>query len=403
MADTEFLCNPFEPGFTDDPYPAYRRLREADPVYESPLGIWLLSQYEDVTAILRSQLSVDSRNVAGGPLIEEDNRLDGTVRTMSMLDRDPPDHTRLRSLVTKVFTPRSIAALEPLITDLVGTALDQIAAQGTADIVDALAFPLPFEVISRMLGMPPTDTARVRELSGTVVRSRDMVTDPDIERAIAEAVVEFDAIIAEVIEWKRENPADDLLSALIAAEDAGDKLTDEELAAQVELLFVAGHETTVNLISGGVLALLRNPDQLALLRSDQVDPMNATEELLRYVTPVQQSRRITIAPHTVRGREIPRGTFVVAILASANRDERFWGPDADQLNLRRENARQHVSFGAGPHHCLGASLARLEARVAIERLVHRFPGLAEAEAGVVESNGRINLRGPARVPVTVTG
>jgi cytochrome P450 len=403
MVDTEFLCNPFEPGFADDPYPAYRRLREADPVYESPLGVWLLSQYEDVAAILRSQLSVDSRNVASGPLIEEDNRLDRTVRTMSMLDRDPPDHTRLRSLVTKVFTPRSIAALEPMITDLVDSALNQIAAQGTADIVDALAFPLPFEVISRMLGMPPTDTARVRELSGTVVRSRDMVTDPDIERAIAEAVVEFDAIIAEVIAWKRENPADDLLSALIAAEDAGDKLTDEELAAQVELLFVAGHETTVNLISGGVLALLRNPDQLALLRSDQVDPTNATEELLRYVTPVQQSRRITIAPHTVRGREIPPGTFVVAILASANRDERFWGPDADQLNIRRENARQHVSFGAGPHHCLGASLARLEARVAIERLIHRFPGLAEAEAGVVESNGRINLRGPARLPVTVTG
>jgi cytochrome P450 len=402
MTDTELLFDPLAPGFADDPYPAYRRLRHADPVHESSLGIWLLSQYEDVAAILRSPLSVDLRQVASRPLIEEYNRGDRGGRVPSMLDRDPPDHTRLRSLVTKVFTPRAIAALEPLITELVDAGLDRIAEAGHADLVDALAFPLPFEVISRMLGMPPSDTARVRELSGTMVRSLDVVNDPETLRAIGEAAGELDVVAAEMITCKRENPADDLLTALIAAEDQGDKLSDEELVSLVQLLFIAGHETTVGLIAGGALALLRNPDQLALLRAHPELSANAVEEFLRYVSPAQHSRRITIQPYTVCGRRIPAGTFVLAVLASANRDERFWGPDADQLNVRRENARQHVSFGAGPHHCLGASLARLEGRVAIERLVRRFPDLAfDGDIRQVEWNGRINLRGPARLPVTV--
>jgi cytochrome P450 len=399
MTETELLFNPLEPGFTDDPYPAYRRLRDAGPVHESPFGIWLLSRYADVAALLRSHLSVDPRNVTDAQFVENYNRSDRHGRELSMLDRDPPDHTRLRSLVTKVFTPRSIAALEPMITGLVDGALDRIAEAGRADLVGALAFPLPFEVISRMLGMPPTDIARTRELSGMIVRSLDVVTDPDVLTAIAEAADEFHAITADVIAWKRENPADDLLTALIAAEDQGDKLTDQELIVQVELLFIAGHETTVNLIAGGVLALLEHPGQLALLRADPGLSANAVEELLRYVSPVQLSRRITLEPLTVRGREIPPGTFIVTVLASANHDERFWGPDADQLKLTRENARQHVSFGGGPHHCLGASLARLEARVAIERLVQRFPGLALDDA--VQWNGRINLRGPARLTVKI--
>ena len=399
MTETELLFNPLEPGFAEDPYPAYRKLRDADPVHDSPFGVWLLSRYADVAALLRSHLSVDPRNVTTPQFVEEYNRQNRHARELSMLDRDPPDHTRLRSLVTKAFTPRSIAALEPMIVGLVDGALDRIAEARHADLVSALAFPLPFEVISRMLGMPPTDIARMRELSGTIVRTLDVVTDPDVIRAIGEAADEFHAITADVIAWKRENPADDLLTALIAAEDQGDKLTDEELIVQVELLFIAGHETTVNLIAGGVLALLRNPGQFAALRADPGLSANAVEELLRYVSPVQQSRRITLEPLTVRGREIPPGTFVVTVLASANRDERFWGPDADQLKLTRENARQHVSFGAGPHHCLGASLARLEACIAFERLTARFPDLALD--GDVVWNGRINLRGPAHLPVSV--
>ncbi|WP_067484072.1 cytochrome P450 [Actinomadura hibisca] len=403
MTETPLLFNPFEPGFTDDPYPAYRRMRETDPVHEHPFGMWIVTRYEDVVTVLRSRLSVDERQVTGGLLREQyDELIDGGARIvlgLSMLDRDPPDHTRLRSLVAKVFTPRSVAALEPEITALVAESLDRIAADGGGDLVESLAFPLPFAVISRMLGMPPTDHLRIRELSGWLVRSLEPVPDPDTLRRIAEAADELVGIARELIAHKRAHPADDLFSALIAAEQDGDRLSDEELIAQLVLLYVAGHETTVNLISGGVLALLRHPDQLALLRERPDLAANAVEEMLRYDSPVQQSRRITTEPFTLAGKEIPAGTFVAVSLASANRDEGFWGPDADQLRIDRENARQHVSFSSGVHHCLGAALARLEGRVAVERLVNRFPNLALA--GEPEWNGRINLRGPATLPITV--
>jgi cytochrome P450 len=402
MSDPEVVFNPMEPGFTDDPYPMYRLMRERDPVHEHPFGFWLLTGYEDVAAVLRADLSVNEHLLTSGLIRDQYDQLDRSGRSsrgLSMLDRDPPDHTRLRSMVAKVFTPRKVAALEPQITALVDTALDEIQAAGRTDLVATLAFPLPFAVISQMLGIPTTDHARIRELSGLLVRSLELVTDPEILKAISKAGEEMIVIALELIEWKRANPADDLLSALITAETDGDRLSDEELVAQVILLYVAGHETTVNLIANGILALLRHPDQLALLRSQPDLAGNAVEEILRYDSPVQQTRRITTKPHQIRDREIPAGTFVLACLASANRDERFWGPDADQLRLDRPDARNHLSFSAGPHHCLGAALARLEGRVALERLVQRFPDLAlDSE---VEWNGRINLRGPASLHVAV--
>jgi cytochrome P450 len=250
-----------------------------------------------------------------------------------------------------------------------------------------------------MLGTPPADQERIRQLTGTVVRSLEPVNDPDLVSAIMAAETELNEIAAEMIAWKRRNPAGDLLTALIHAEDDGDVLGDDELIAQTLLLYIAGHETTVNLIAGGTLALLRHPGQLALLRSDPALAATAVDELLRYDSPVQASRRITLAPVEIRSTTIPAGAFVMASLASANRDERFWGADADELRLSRDNARQHVSFGAGPHHCLGASLARLEAAIALQRLVGRFPALALD--GDVTWNGRINLRGPAHLPVSV--
>ncbi|HEV2782208.1 MAG TPA: cytochrome P450 [Actinophytocola sp.] len=399
----ELLLDPFEPGFTDDPYPQYKRLRDADSVHEHPFGFWIMTRHEDVSALLRSGLSVEDRNLAPGPIRDQYQAMSGnqelTILNTSMLDRDPPDHTRLRSLVAKVFTPRSVAALEPTVVALVDEALDRIAATGRVDLVEELAFPLPFAVISQMLGMPPTDHVRIRELSGTLVRSLEVVTDEETIRAIFAASQELSAIIRDLIAWKRGSPADDLLSALIAAEHEGQVLSDDELVAQVGLLYIAGHETTVNLIANGVLALLRHPDQLELLRAQPDLIGNAVEEFLRYDSPVQQSRRITLEPYRVRGKEIPAGVFVIAGLAAANRDDRFFGPDADQLRVDRADARHHVSFGAGPHHCLGAALARLEGRVAIGRLVQRFPSLALD--GPVRWNGRINLRGPATLPVAV--
>jgi cytochrome P450 len=397
------LFDPFAPGFTDDPYPQYAVLRAEAPVYQHPFGFWLLTRYDDVSWLLRAGLSVEDRNVADSPFREVRDQIYGdqvSTADKSMLDRDPPDHTRLRRLVSKAFTPRAVEALRPRITSLVDSMLDAIDLQGRVDLVDSLAFPLPFAVIAEMLGTPPADHERIRRLSGTVVRSLEPVADPDLVAAIAAADAELTAIAADMIAWKRSNPADDLLTALINAEDSGDALSDDELIAQTLLLYIAGHETTVNLIAGGTLALLRNPDQLALLRNNPGLAESAVEELLRYDSPVQASRRITLEPVTVDGTTIPAGAFVMASLGSANRDELFWGADAAEVRLSRDNAHRHVSFGAGPHHCLGASLARLEATIAFARLTARFPGLALD--GDVTWNGRINLRGPAHLPVSLS-
>jgi cytochrome P450 len=382
-------------------------MREQAPVYQHPFGFWLLTSYDAVSWLLRAPgLSVEDDNIAADNVMRQlreavfgDSAPQRDALSMSMLDRDPPDHTRLRKLVSKAFTPRAIQALQPRITDLVDGMLDEMAAEGTVDLVDALAFPLPFSVIAEMLGTPPADHDRIRQLTGTVVRSLEPVNDPELMHAIVAASDEMARVGAEMIAWKRANPADDLLTALIQAEDDGDALTDDELVAQTVLLYIAGHETTVNLIAGGALALLRHPGQLELLRANPALASNAVEEMLRYDSPVQASRRITQEPVTVGGATIPAGAFVMASLASANRDAEFWGADADELRLDRDNARQHVSFGAGHHHCLGASLARLEAAIAFEHLVSRFPGLALA--GDVEWNGRITLRGPAHLPVSV--
>jgi cytochrome P450 len=378
-------------------------MRDNAPVYQHPFGFWLLTRYEDVSWLLRAGLSVEDRNVAeNNPLRamrvatygDRMPRIDGR----SMLDRDPPDHTRLRRLVSKAFTPRAVRALRPRVADLVDGMLDVMGGARHVDLVESLAFPLPFAVIAEMLGTPASDHERIRELTGIVVRSLEPVADPDLVSAIVSADAELTGIAAEMIAWKRENPADDLLTALINAEDEGDVLDEDELIAQTLLLYIAGHETTVNLIGGGALALLRNPGQMMLLRDDPGLVANAVEEMLRYDSPVQASRRITVEPVTVGDIEIPEGAFVMASLASANRDERFWGPDAGELRLNRENARQHVSFGAGPHHCLGASLARMEAGIAFERMTARFPRLAQD--GEVRWNGRINLRGPSHLPVS---
>jgi cytochrome P450 len=397
------VFDPFAPGFTDDPYPQYAALRSGAPAGRHPLGFFLLTRYEDVSGLLRASMSVEDRNITDRQLIELREQVYGEEAPrrggISMLDRDPPDHTRLRRLVSKAFTPRAVEALRPRITALVGEMLDAAGRQGRVDLVDALAFPLPFAVIAEMLGTPPADHERIRQLSGTVVRSLEPVNDPDMVAAIVAADDELTQIAAEMIAWKRAHPAGDLLTALINAEDDGDVLDDDELIAQTLLLYIAGHETTVNLIAGGTLALLRRPDQFALLREQPGLTGNAVEELLRYDSPVQATRRVTLEPVTFSGVEIPAGAFVMALLGSANRDESYWGPDAAELRLDRENARQHVSFGAGPHHCLGASLARLEASIALAQLAGRFPGLALD--GEVTWNGRINLRGPARLPVSL--
>jgi cytochrome P450 len=410
--DTGYLpvmLNPFEPGFFDDPYAQYARVREADPVHLSPIGAWALFRYDDVHRVLRDpSLSVEMRHVPSDRLNNNvddeiqallDERGDGGDR--SMLNLDPPDHHRLRRLVSKVFTPRTIEELRPRVQALVDGHLDDAERVGEFDLIAGLAFPLPFVVISEMLGMPEgRDRFQLREWSGAVVKTFDPILTRDEQLAAIHAIDNILEYIHEVIAWKRENPADDLLSALITAEDAGDRLTEEELVEQVVLLYIAGHETTVNLIGNGTLALLRHRDQLELLQRDtSLDP-TFVDELLRYDSPVQMSRRITLEPYTIDDKTLDAGLILMTALGSANRDPAKWGPTADNLDLRRPDARDHMSFGGGFHSCLGAHLARLEGQVAIGTLVRRFPAVALA-TDQPEWNGRIVLRGVARLPLTL--
>jgi cytochrome P450 len=400
--------NPFEPGFFDNPYAQYRLVREQDPVHQSPIGAWLLLRYDDVYRVLRDpSLSVEQQNATivrpVDPEIQALMERRAERISHSMLDLDPPDHHRLRRLVSKVFTPRMVEELRPRVQQLVDEALDDAVARGTGemDVITQLAFPLPFTVISEMLGIPDgADRMQLRAWSGTLVRTFDPIISVDEAKAAFDASEKMSAYIEDVIAWKRANPADDVLSALIAAEHAGDRLSTEELNAQVALLFIAGHETTVNLIGNGMLALLRNRDQLDLLQRDPSLDVNAVEELLRYDSPVQMSRRITMNDYEIDGHVIEKGNFVMTCLGAANHDPAKFGANADALDLRRANANEHVSFGGGVHSCLGAHLARLEGQVAIGTLVRRFPNL-ELVHPDVEWNGRIVLRGAARLPVSI--
>ena len=401
------MLNPFAPGYFDNPYEQYAAVREEDPVHLTPIGNWALFRYDDALRVLRDpNLSVEVRYAK--PLAFE---VDPDIQAMiaergergehAMLNLDPPDHHRLRLLVSKVFTPRMIEALRPRVAELVDEHLDA-ADPAAFDVIAELAFPLPFVVISEMLGIPEgRDRFQLREWSGAIVKTFDPILTREEQLAAFDAADHIVEYTNEVIEWKRANPADDLLTGLIAAENEGDRLSAEELTAQVMLLYIAGHETTVNLIGNGTLALLRNRDQLELLVDDPSVDATFVDELLRYDSPVQMSRRITKGDYEVCGREMDAGTVIMTALGAANRDPLKWGPTADELDLRRPDARDHLSFGGGFHTCLGAHLARLEAEVAITRLVRRFPDIAAATE-TPEWNGRIVLRGLHALPVTLS-
>ncbi len=400
------VYNPLDPAYMADPYPHFAEMRAGDPVHLSLIDLWVLFDYDDVFRLLRDPaMSVDDDNIE----VRDEERYAELVeaaggeleRSTSMLNTDPPDHTRLRRLVSKAFTPGAIQSLRPRIQQLVDEALDAMAARGSGDVVSELAFPLPFDVISEMLGMPEADKDQIREWSGTLVKSLDPMIAADVFTEIVAASDAMNAHIDDVVTWKRAHPADDLMTALIAAEEDGDRLSSVELRDQIALLFVAGHETTVNLIGTGIYDLLRNPEQAAILRDDPSLDATAVDELLRFVSPVQFSRRITLADVQFGGTTIPKGMFVLAGLASANHDTAKWGPTADELDLRREGAGQHLSFGSGAHYCLGASLAKLEAQIAIGTFLRRFPDAAVS--GDPEWNGRINLRGLEHLPVTLGG
>ena len=399
--------NPFEPGFYDDPYRQYAEIQSERPIHKSEIGPWLVTRWEDVHTVLRKPgTSVEERNIAHeGPSRREQlaDLVEGREprRSQAILNIDPPDHTRIRRLVSKAFTPRAVEQIRARTGEMVDDILDDLATrEGPVDLISELAFPLPFAVISEMLGMPEGDRDQLRTWSHLVTQFLDPILAFQNAEAIFEASDNMWAVVNDAIAWKKARGDEgDLLSALIAAEDEGDTLSDAELVENVVLLFLAGHETTVNLIGNGTHALLGHPDQLARLVADPSLDVNAVEELLRFDSPVQFSRRIALEPIEIGGHVVQPGEFVMTCLGAANRDPHKFGPTAGDLDLGRADAREHVSFGSGVHHCLGAALARLEGQEAIGRLVRRFPEIAAA--GAPTHNGRLVLRGYDELPVTL--
>ena len=401
--------NPFEPGFADNPYEQYAGIRAQGRAERTAFGTLLVSHYDDCFQLLRlTGTSVDDRNANAvfryqPPDDIADRMITGSDRR-SILGLDPPDHTRLRRLVSSAFTVRRVEELRGRVRELVAGLLDELAEAGAdgdpVDLIARYAFPLPFMVISELLGMPEGNRDELRSWSHTMTMSLEPILDDDTARAVVDAAGHMVRHVDEAIEWKRRHPADDLLSAMIAAEEDGDRMTAEELQVQVILLYVAGHETTVNLIGNGTLALLRHRDQLERLAGDPALDAPAVDELLRYDSPVQLSRRIAMTEIEVGGVRAEPGEMITTLLGSANHDPAKWGPTADDLDLGREGANAHLSFGSGIHHCLGAALARLEGAEAVPALVRRFPGM-ELATDRPAWNGRVVLRGLDALPVTV--
>ena len=393
---TRVALDPNAPGFYQDPYTQYTALREYDPVhYDEAQGTWLITRYEDVLRFGRNkELTVDIQHASPSKYVDKEIvRLErmGGRQTKMMFRRDPPDHTRLRRQIFRQFTPKSVKELRPRLQALVDQSLDRLAEKGETNLIEDFAFPLPLIVISEMLGVPRGDDALIRGWSHAITKAIDpSVGEAEVEASIAASDAMADYLI-EVIDTKRKSPEADLLSLLISITGEGDQLSEAELVDQVTLLYIAGHETTVNLIGNGTLGLLRHRDQLERLRLDPALGANAVEELLRYDSPAQFTRRIARSDLEIGDRRIPAGSVIFACLGAANRDTAKWGHDADRLDVARRGANEHVSFGGGIHHCIGASLVRLEGQIALGSLVQRFPRMelaAEPEFG-----NRMTLRG----------
>jgi pimeloyl-[acyl-carrier protein] synthase len=370
MTDPSLDADFFSPEIRADPWPFFARLRAADPVHHRPGGDWLLTRYADCQAVLAdprcsSNPAHEAQPAEGSPARQAGSNL--------LLFLDPPDHTRLRRLVSKAFTPRRVEGLRPRIAELVDTLLDEVAGERTFDVLEALGYPLPVIVICDLMGVPKGDRNDLKEWSTAASR----LLDPDVEGATLEqgllGAMALAGYFDQLFEERRRSPQDDLVSGLVAAEEAGDRLSADELRAITVLLFIAGHETTMNLIGNGTYALLRNPDQLALVRDDPEVARPAIEELLRFDGPVHATARVPTEDIDVGGTTIPKGDRMIVALGAANRDPAEY-PDPDRLDVTREDNR-HLTFSHGIHFCLGASLARVEGQVAIPRLLQRFPDL----------------------------
>jgi cytochrome P450 len=397
------------PWFKADPYPFYALLRAEAPVWRTTLPdrrvTWLVTRYEDVARVLKDDTFVkDKLNAMDPEQRAKTPWVPGFLKPLerNMLDLDDPDHARLRALVSKAFTPRLIERLrgriEVLCEELVDAMERKRGRKGGAELVADYALPLPATVIAELLGVPAEDHAKFHRWSNRLV---SVSSKRDMLRALP-AALSFVRYLRKLIEQRRADPQDDLITALIRAEEAGDKLSKDELLAMAFLLLVAGHETTVNLIASGTLALLEHPEQMKRLRREPSLIKPAVEELLRYTSPVEMAtERYAREDVEIEGTTIPRGELVLAVLGSANRDERHF-EDPDVLDLARD-PNKHLAFGrGGVHHCLGAPLARMEGQIAISAFLRRFP---EARLAVALQSLRwrrgVFLRGLQRLPLVL--
>ena len=387
--------NPLDPAFKDDPYPSLRRLRELDPVNATPIGIWRLTRYDDVVRLLR-EVPAGVRTTDGRLPGVDESRLEG--QREFMLQQDPPAHTRLRKLVSKAFTPRAVEAMRGRAESIVDECLDRIEARGSLDVIADLALPLPATVICEMLGVPVADRDRFTEWTARATHGLAAeIAPPDVLALAAEAGEALGDYFANLIAKRRDNRSDDLVSALIRAEEQGDRLSASELVSQAIGLLIAGFETTIGLIGNGVRALLRHPDELEKLRRRPERVASAVEECLRFDGPILLTVRILHEDAEFGGKTIPRDAVVWALLAAANRDPAHF-PDPERFDIER-SPNPHLAFGGGAHLCLGTHLARMEAQTAIGRLLQRFPRLA-LESEQVEWGPSL-FRVPARLPVSI--
>lgn len=385
--------------FLADPYPTYRYLREEQPAYfmahsGETSGMWLITRYEDVAATLKeANLSKDSSRFIK---VENPSPFD-----RNLLGLDPPDHTRLRSLAGQAFTPRRIKDLEPRIQAITRQLLEPARLDGGMDFMPGFAVPLPVIVVCELLGVPAEERDEFREWSVDFMRGIDAATTNDEarqrqERATQSLFQYFQALIAQ----RRQARRDDLISAMIQARDEGDRLNEEELLAMCMLLLIAGHETTVNLLGNGLLALLRHPEQMELLRRQPELVESAVEEMLRFESPVQRATfRIATAPLTIAGQEIAPGQQVSAVIGAANRDAGIFA-EPERFDVRRQPNR-HLAFGLGIHFCLGAPLSRTEGRIAFKHLLGEFQGLRLANGEAADWNRNTFMRGLLSLPLEV--
>ncbi|MEU4169386.1 cytochrome P450 [Streptomyces sp. NPDC026665] len=383
--------DPWDPAFLANPYPAYEELRARGRVhYYEPTNQWLVPHHADVSALLRDRrlgrtyqhrfTHEDFGRTAPPPEHEPFH----VLNDHGMLDLEPPDHTRIRRLVSKAFTPRTVERLKPYVERLAGELVDRLVEAGGGDLLADVAEPLPVSVIAEMLGVPESEREPLRPWSADICGMYELNPPEDVARKAVRASVEFTEYLRGLIEARRKEPGDDLISGLIAAHDEGDRLTEQEMISTCVLLLNAGHEATVNATVTGWWTLFRHPEQLARLRADHALIPTAVEELMRYDTPLQLFERWVLDDIEIDGTTVPRGAEIAMLFGSANRDAAVFR-DPDTLDLgRAENP--HISFSAGIHYCIGAPLARIELAASMSALLTKAPALSLAEEPVRSPN-----------------